>query len=137
MKENDVREMSEAERENYKGVTLDISEKGNGNFKKRDVNPHGFSNGSGVHSILVNLRKSSYKTAEFSRTKLSLPNCNTQHRCSLHRCICHLSPAGSFCCHRHRGSLLRSISAFLLKICATEIPVCISFCMMLKWKYMN
>ena len=44
MKENDVREMSEAERENYKGVTLDISEKGNGNFKKRDVNPHGFSN---------------------------------------------------------------------------------------------
>lgn len=27
MKENDVREMSEAERENYKGVTLDISEK--------------------------------------------------------------------------------------------------------------
>ena len=55
MKENDVREMSEAERENYKGVTLDISEKGNGNFKKRNVNPHGFSNGSGVHSILVNL----------------------------------------------------------------------------------
>ena len=55
MKENDVREMSEAERENYKGVTLDISEKGNGNFKKRDVNPHGFSSGSGVHSILVNL----------------------------------------------------------------------------------
>lgn len=45
MKENDVREMSEAEKENYKGVTLDISEKGNGNFKKRDVNPHGFSNG--------------------------------------------------------------------------------------------